>query len=126
MNNDLFEKTLLEECHSLRYPHQIDVVEAVMEQVLHQPVPLATNTDNKKIFLRHLYSGGSVAACLALSVGIALHLTAPRLDSEQQIDLLISDVSSYIHSYAAANEHYVAQFASIEQIFLDEYNNEQE
>ncbi len=123
MTNDLFEKTLLEGTRALRCPQQIDVVEAVMEEVLHRPVPLSTNTNNKRPFVRYLTGDGSIAACAAAAMGLFLYITGPQAHSEQQIALVMNDVSSYIVNYAAANDHYLEQFAGIEQIFLD--NEEQ-
>ncbi len=127
MTNDLFEKTLHEGTRALRCPRQIDVVEAVMEQVLRQPVPLSTNTNNKKKpLMRYLTGGGSIAACAALAVGFFLYITGPQRHDEQHIGLLMSDVSSYVTGYAANNDHYLEQFAGIEQIFLDYYLENEE
>ncbi len=126
MTNDLFEKTLLEDTRAIRCPQQIDVVDAVMEQVVRRPVPLSTNTNNKRPFVRYLTGGGSIAACAALAVGFFLYISGPQRHDDQHIGLLMSDVSSYVTGYAANSDHYLEQFAALEQFFLDNNQGNEE
>ena len=96
------DNDILQQLRDMRYPHTIDVVEQVMEQVRNKPLLAARQP--RRPLLRHV--AAAVAACILLAVGINITLIFTHDYNEAQIGNMIADVYAFHADYGSAADSY--------------------
>lgn len=109
------EDIYLQQLRDMRYPGDIDVVDAVMEQVRNKP--LLVPQPSKTIRLRRIVA--SVAACAAIVLAINLTHLYTRDYNEAQIGDMMAEVYGFYDDYGSTADYY--EMGAVELLYEEDY-----
>lgn len=92
MKQELSEEVLVEQLKQLNYPHQVDVVDNVMEQVSRRPL---LSSKQRRLNVWHIAIG--VAACFAACFVVNMTLMLMKTYDEPSISNMLAEV--YYNDY---------------------------
>lgn len=119
MNQELLDTTIRESIRDIKCPYPVDVVDKVMSQISKVPVPMAMRHTDIHLKNKRLRGIGTIAACLAITLGIGLTILH-NVPDDAPVGALVNDISSYVEDYSDPNEYYDNQFSNIETLILSE------
>ena len=112
------ENDILQQLRDMRYPHDIDVADAVMARLSKSPILAPAKT--KTVCFQRV--AAAVAACAVLAVSVNVALLFFHDYNEQSIGSMISEVYDYHADYdnltASLSDYDVS---SIESFYEDQY-----